>query len=322
MILFIDSLSFFLQTAVQMGTHILLAILGGILCEKVGNMNLGIEGMMLLGASVGFSAALSTANPVLAIVAAGLAGAVGALIYAVITVSLRGNQVVTGLVLTIFGTGVSGFLGQGLSGKSLPAEVTAAFAPVKIPVLCDIPVLGKMFFEQSVYVHLSLILAVLIYVYFTRTHAGLDARAVGENPGAADASGINVGLCKYIHVVAGGFLCGVGGAWLSLVFVPRWQENITAGAGWIAVALIIFSTWNPLKAVFAAYAFGALKGVAFKFQNVDVSLFGKKIFFSPQILDMIPYLATIIVLVFIASRKKKEHQSPRGLGVPYFREER
>ncbi len=319
---FVESLALFLQTAVQMGTHILLATLGGILCEKVGNLNLGIEGMMLLGASVGFSSALATANPVIAVLAAGTAGATGALIYAVITVSLRGNQVVTGLVLTIFGTGVSSFLGKSLSGKSLPSEITGAFAPISVPVLRDIPVLGKMFFEQSLYVHLALVIAFLLFVYFRRTHTGLNVRAIGENPAAADASGINVTAYKYAHITAGGFLCGMGGAYLSLVFVPRWQENITAGAGWIAVALVIFSTWNPLKAIFAAYTFGALKGIGFKFQNIDFSLFGTKIVFSPQILDMIPYLATIIVLVFITRRKKKEYQSPKGLGVPYFREER
>lgn len=320
--LFVDALSLFMQTSAQMGTHILLATLGGILCEKAGNMNLGIEGMMLLGASVGFSAALATGNPALAVLAAGLAGACGAFIYAAITVTLRGNQVVTGLVLTIFGTGVSGFIGQGLSGKALPAQVSSAFAPVSIPVLRDIPVLGKMIFEQSVYVHLALFVAIVMFAYFRHTRAGLNVRAVGENPGAADASGINVNAYKYAHITAGGFLCGVGGAYLSLVFVPRWQENITAGAGWIAVALIIFSTWNPLKAIFAAYAFGALKGIGFKFQNIDFSVFGNKIVFSPQILDMIPYLATIIVLIFITYRKKKEYQNPRGLGIPYFREER
>jgi simple sugar transport system permease protein len=305
-----------------MGTHILLATLGGILCEKVGNMNLGIEGMMLLGASVGFSAAIHTANPVVAVIAAGLAGAGGALIYALITVTLRGNQVVTGLVLTIFGAGVSGFIGKDISGKALPEAVTRAFAPLSVPVLRDIPIIGPMIFDQSVYVLASIVVAILMYVYFAHTHAGLNVRAVGENPGAADASGINVTLCKYAHITAGGFLCGTGGAWLSLVFVPRWQENITAGAGWIAVALIIFSTWNPLKAIFAAWTFGALKGIGFKFQNVDVSLFGNKIAFSPQILDMIPYVATIVVLVFITLRKKKEYQNPKGLGVPYFREER
>jgi simple sugar transport system permease protein len=145
---------------------------------------------------------------------------------------------------------------------------------------------------------------------------------VGEDPAVADASGIPVSLYKYIHVVGGGFLCGVGGAYLSLVFVPRWQENITAGAGWIAVALIIFSTWNPLRAIFAAYLFGALKGVGFKFQNIDVSLFGKRIIFYPQLLDMLPYLATILVLVLITRKKQKKYQPPAGLGTPYFREER
>jgi len=319
---FVDALGYFLQTSVQMGTHILFAILGGILCEKVGNLNLGIEGMMLLGASVGFSAALSTASPVLAILAAGAAGAAGALVYAAITVTLRGNQVVTGLVLTIFGTGVSGYLGKGLTGKSLPDPVREAFAAYPVPVLRDIPVLGKALFEQSPYVHLAIVSAVVLAVYFGRTRAGLNARAVGENPGAADASGIHVSLYKYAHIVTGGFLCGVGGAFLSLVFVPRWQENITAGAGWIAVALVIFSSWNPLKAILAAYAFGALKGVGFKFQNADLSLFGHKVVFSPQLLDMLPYVATITVLVFLAGRKKRERQGPKGLGVPYFREER
>jgi simple sugar transport system permease protein len=319
---FLTSLTLFLATAVQMGTHILFAVLGGIMCEKIGHMNLGIEGMMLLGASVGFSAALSTANPLAAALAAGTAGAAGALIYGIITVSLRGNQVVTGLILTIFGTGVSGFLGKNLSGKALPEAVSRAFAPVSVPLLHRLPLLGRIFFIQSPYVLAGMILALLLYLYFKYTRVGLNARAVGENPGVADASGIPVNRYKYLHIVAGGFLCGLGGAYLSLVFVPRWQENITAGAGWIAVALIIFSTWNPLRAVFAAYLFGALKGVGFKFQNIDLSLFGKKIVFSPQLLDMLPYIATIAVLIIITRRKKKEYQAPAALGTAYFREER
>jgi simple sugar transport system permease protein len=160
-----------------------------------------------------------------------------------------------------------------------------------------------------------------MYGYFSFTRLGLNARAVGENPSVADASGIPVTLYKYVHIVAGGFLCGLGGAYLSLVFVPRWQENITAGAGWIAVALIIFSTWNPLRAVFAAYLFGALKGIGFKFQGLELGFPGFKITASPQILDMLPYLATILVLVFITRRKGKKYQSPAALGLPYFREE-
>jgi len=319
---FFNALTLFLQTAVQMGTHILFAVLGGILCEKIGNLNLGIEGMMLLGASAGFAAALNTANPFAAVLAAGCAGAAGALIYAFITITLRGNQVVTGLILTIFGAGVSGFWGKFLAGKALPDSVRRAFVPVSVPLLGDIPVIGTIFFKQSPYVLAGMILGALLYVYFRFTRIGLNARAVGENPAVADAAGIPVILYKYLHVIAGGCCCGIGGAYLSLVFVPRWQENITAGAGWIAVALIIFSTWNPLRAIFAAYLFGALRGVGFKFQNIDLSIAGNRIIFHSQILDMIPYAATIVVLLIITRRKKKEYQAPGALGLPYFREER
>lgn len=318
----LETLSLFLQTAVQMGTHILLAILGGILCEKAGNTNLGIEGMMLLGAVAGFATALVTSNPLLAMLAAGLSGAAGALIYAVITITLRGNQVVTGLVLTIFGTGVSGFFGKTLSGKALPAAVSEFFAPIRIPLLSRIPVLGNMFFNQSIYIYMSIIIAVVLYLYLRFTRAGLNLRAVGENPAAADTSGISVSKVKYIHVTLGGFLCGLGGAYLSLVFVPRWQDNITAGAGWIAVALVIFSIWNPLKALFAAYAFGALRGLSFKFQSASIPFFGHSISMNSQILDMIPYVATIVVLIIITLRKKREYQAPAALGSSYFREER
>jgi simple sugar transport system permease protein len=322
MIEFFNALELFLQAAVQMGTHILFAILGGILCEKIGNLNLGIEGMMLLGASVGFSAALATANPFVAVIAAGCAGSLGALIYGIITITMRGNHVVTGLILTIFGTGVSGFIGKSLAGKPLAESVQQVFAPVKVPLLSDIPVIGIIFFIQSPYVLAGMILGVVLYIYFRFTQVGLNARAVGENPAVADVAGIPVILYKYAHVTLGGFFCGIGGAYLSLVFVPRWQENITAGAGWIAVALIIFSTWNPLRAIFAAYLFGALRGLGFKFQNIDFNILGSRIIFHSQLLDMIPYIATIVVLVIITRRKKKEYQAPAALGTPYFREER
>ena len=311
----LNEISLFLQTSVQMGTHILFAIVGGIICEKVGNMNLGIEGMMLMGAAVGYKVACSTANPLLTILAAGAAGLVGALIYAFITVTLRGNQVVTGLVLTIFGTGVAGFIGKEVSSLSIPAEVINAFKPYDIPVLCDIPIIGKALFSQGIYVQLAIITAILAYLYIKKTRFGLNMRAVGENPAAADASGINVTLYKYVHVLLGGFLCGVGGAYLSTAFLTTWQDNVTAGAGWIAVALVIFSTWNPLKAIFAAYLFGMLKGLNFKMQGWGFTI-------PSQILEMLPYVATIVVLIFITLRKKRENQPPKALGDPYFREER
>src|SRR5574344_499748 len=317
---FLISLGLFLQVAVQMGTHILLGILGGILFEKSGNTNLGTEGMMLLGASIGYYAGMKTGNPAVAVLCAGLAGSAGALIYAFITVTLRGNQVVTGLVLTIFGTGVAGFLGKVLTAQPLPTSVTGAFTHRAIPFLSKIPVIGPMIFDQSPYVYLSILIAILMYVYYKYTRFGLNVRAVGENPAAADASGINVSLTKYLHIIAGGFICGLGGAYLSLVFVPRWQENMTAGAGWISIALVIFCTWNPLKAIFAAWAFGALKGLAFKCQNMVIG--GHAIAISTQLLDMIPYVATVVVLVIMSLKMKRENQSPASLGNPYFREER
>ncbi len=306
------ALGLFLQVAVQTGTHILYGILGGILFEKAGNTNLGTEGMMLMGASFGYLFGILSGNPVVAIFCAGIAGSLGALLYAFITITLRGNQVVTGLVLATFGTGISSYLGKTLTATPLPESVTNAFSHIKLPILSSIPVLGPMLFDQSIVVYLSVALAVILYLYYKYTRTGLNVRSVGENPAAADASGINVVFYKYAHVLAGGFLCGLGGGYLSLVFVPRWQENITAGAGWISIALVIFASWNPLKAILASWAFGALKGLAFKFQGFGV---------SAQLLDMIPYVATIVVLVLMGFNKK-QNQSPASLGLSYFREDR
>ncbi|MEG0541206.1 MAG: ABC transporter permease [Angelakisella sp.] len=317
-----NGLELYLQTAAQMGTPILFATLGGILCEKVGHLNLGVEGMMLLGAVMGFKIGYLTGNPVLAVLAAGLAGMFGGLIYAVVTVTFQGNHTVTGLALTTFGIGVSSFIGKSLTGLSLPATIGKAFAPVEVPLLSKIPVVGKMLFHQSPYVTAAILVGLLLWLYMNKTTLGLNMRAVGENPGAADASGVNVTLYKYTHILAGGFLCGVGGAYLSLVFVPRWQDQITAGMGWIAVALVIFATWSPIRAIFGAYFFGALKGLSFVIQNANLSIFGMKITIVGQFLDMIPYLATIVVLIFITRGRRAEHQAPKALGNPYFREER
>jgi len=325
---FLSGLSSFLQLSIQMGTTLLFGTLGGILCEKVGHLNLGIEGMMLMGAVFGHYIGLSTGSPLFAILGAGIAGLVGALIYAFITVSLKGNQTVTGLVLTIFGSGIANFIGKilvknqksGLLPDRLPVAVADCFKPFKIPVLSDIPVIGKALFHQSIFIPISIICAVLLYVYLKKTKFGLDLRVVGENPAAADASGINISLYKYVHILAGGFLCGLGGAYLSLSFLSTWKEGMTSGLGWIAVALIIFSTWNPLKAIFGAYFFGILRCLPFKIQNA--SLFGIPISIPSQFLTMLPYVMTIVALVFITLRKKKENSPPAWLGNPYFREDR
>lgn len=319
---FANQLSLFLQTTVQMGTPILLGTLGGIMNEKVGHTNLGVEGMMLMGACMGFRTGVKTGNPVLAILAAGLAGALCALLYAIVTVTFMGNHVVTGLVLTIFGTGLSSFLGQEMTLLNLPASVSEPLSAITVPVLSKIPILGNMFFVQSIYVYLSIVLAILLSIYMKHTKPGLCMRMIGENPGAADASGINITAYKYIHICLGGFLCGLGGAYMSLVFVPRWQDEMTAGTGWIAVALVIFATWDPLKAIFGAYLFGAMRALGLKIQNLSIPFFGREITIASQFLDMIPYIMTIVVLIVITLRKKREYQAPAGLGQSYFREER
>lgn len=316
-----NEIALFLQMVAACGTHVLFGTLGGIMSEKVGNMNLGIEGMMLLGASSGILVAVNTGNPWLAVAVSGVAGILGALIYAFITVSLRGNQTVTGLALTTFGIGASGVIGELIGQKALGESVKTALGAYKIPVLSEIPIIGKMFFEQSPFVLAAIITAVVIYIYFKKTNLGLNARVVGESPAAADASGINVTLHKYVHILIGGLLCGIGGGYYSLVFVGRWQNELTAGAGWISVALIIFSLWNPLRAILGAYLFGAVQGLTFKIQ-AGMEIFGYKLVIDPKLLAMAPYIVTIIVLLFITIRNRREHQAPASLGNPYFRENR
>lgn len=312
----------FLQMAVQLGTPFLLATLGGILCEKVGHLNLGIEGMMMLGAFFGFRAGFLSHSPAAAVLMAAAGGALGALIYAVITVTLRGNQTVTGFALTIFGTGLANFLGKGYSGQIMDGAVISALGIRRIPGLCGIPVLGAALFSQSLLTYLSVALAAALLFYYQKTRFGLAARMVGENPGTADASGVNVTLYKYGNLLLGGALCGLGGGYLSLVYVPYWQDNITAGMGWIAVALVIFSGWNPVRAIFGCYLFGILKGLTLKFQGVGLSVFGLDVSLAAQVMDMTPYILTVAVLVVAAISKKSAGAGPASVGKPYFREAR
>ncbi len=305
----------FLNAAVQAGTPLLFATLGEIITEKVGNLNLGVEGLMLMGAVAGFKIGLLTSSPYMALLGAATAGAFGGLIFAFLTVSLKANQVVTGLSLTILGTGLSGFAGKSLMGQVVPIKVGSFFKAFEIPGLSDIPILGKILFNQNIFIYLGYVTAILLGIYMYRTRWGLNMRMVGENPSAADSSGININLYKYAHILFGSALCGLGGAYLSLVYVPAWQENVTAGRGWIAVALVIFSTWNPNKAILGSYFFGGLDIIGFRLQKFDLSI-------SQYIVDMFPYLATIIVLIIISLRKNRENMPPEGLGNPYFREER
>lgn len=305
----------FLAAAVVAGTPLLFATLGEIMCEKAGNLNLGVEGMMLMGAVMGFMVGFYTRNPILALLAAMVSGGFGALIYAYLTITLRANQVVTGLTLTIFGSGFSTLLGQKLIGKVAPTAIKSFFAKVSIPGLSQIPFIGPILFKQDIFVYIGYVVAIVLGIYLYNTRMGLNLRAVGENPAAADAASVNINLYKYIHVILGGALCGLGGAYLSLVYVPAWQENATAGRGWIAVALVIFASWNPYKAILGSYLFGGLDIVGYRLQ-------GTKIQVSQYIVDMLPYIFTILVLVIVSMKKSNKGSSPKGLSIPYFREER
>lgn len=310
-----NSIISFLSAAVVAGTPLLFATLGEILTEKVGNLNLGVEGMMLMGAVIGFMIGVNTANPILAIAAAMLGGGMGGCIFAFLTVTLRANQVVSGLTLSIFGAGFSSLVGKSLIGQVAPKAIKSFFAPKFIPGLSNIPIIGPIFFKHDIFVYMGYVCAILLGLYLYNTSKGLNLRAVGENPAAADAASINIELYKYIHILIGGALCGLGGAYLSLVYVPAWQENVTAGRGWIAVALVIFASWNPYKALLGAYFFGGLDIIGFRFQGSGIQI-------SQYLIDMLPYLVTVFVLIITSFKKSKKNSPPKGLSVPYFREER
>ncbi len=301
-----------LATGVIAGTPILFAALGEVLCERAGVLNLGVEGMMLIGAVIGFMVTAETQNQWLGLVAAILAGGLTALIHAFLSITLRANQVVSGLALTIFCTGLSGYLGKSYIGIPL----AATFKPILIPVLSDIPWLGKILFSHDVLVYLSYLLVALLWFFLFKTKAGLELRAVEENPGAADAAGIAVDGTRYLFVVIGGMLAGLGGAYLSLAYAPSWLENMTAGRGWIAVALVIFAMWNPLKVLFGSIIFGSIDVLGFHLQAMGVLV-------PSFFLKMLPYVITIIVLIVVTRETSTRRVgAPGALGVPYCREER
>lgn len=301
-----------LAAAVIAGTPILFAALGELITERAGIINLGVEGIMLVGAVSGFMVAVTTGNVWIGVLASMLAGGSVALIHAFLTITLRANQVVSGLALTIFGTGLSGYLGKSYIGIPLQNP----FAAVPLGPLADIPFIGPIFFQQDALVYISYLLVVAVWFYLYRTRPGLNLRALGENPAAMDALGLNVFSLRYIYVVAGGALGGIGGAYLSLAYAPSWLENMTAGRGWIAVALVIFALWNPWRALMGAYLFGAIDALGFRLQVMGIHQI------SPFFLKMLPYVFTVLILVYVVARYKGRLPTPGALGVSYDREER
>lgn len=305
----------FLVAAISAGTPILFATVGEIYSEKAGHLNLGVEGMMYMGAISGFLVGLATQNPYIALLTASLAGATGALLYAFLTVSLKVNQVVCGLTLTIFGEALAGFLGNKAVGSIVPMPIKTFFATKEIPVLSSIPVIGDIFFKHNVFVYLGYFVAIASTIYFFCTKKGLNLRAVGESASSADASGVNVVLYRYVHVLIGGALCGLGGVYMCLVTVPVWQEHLIGGRGWIAVALVIFASWNPIKAMGAAYLFGGLSILGFRLQSMGIQV-------SQYLIDMLPYATTIVIVIISTRKNRKEDMPPADLSIPYFREDR
>lgn len=306
----IEDITFIAQISIKSSVAVLLATIGEIIAERSGILNLGVEGMMLVGALAGFAAGHVTGNPLLAVAAGTFAGGLLSLVHAFFSIKLRANQVLSGLALTILGTGLANFLGRPLIGSA-----GVRIRPQPIPYLSDIPVVGDVFFNQSPYAYGTYILVPLVWYVLFKTRAGLILRAVGEDANSSDAAGINVPLTRTLSVFTGGLFAGLAGTYLSLSYTPGWKETMTGGQGWIAIAMVIFCMWNPLYAFFGALLFGGLTALQFFFQatSIDIIPF--------YILKMLPYLLTITVLVLVsASGKRKKSASPADLGVPFIRE--
>jgi simple sugar transport system permease protein len=318
-------LTIILHAGVASGTVLLFATMGELFTERSGVINLGLEGMMLIGAMSAYSVAISTGNPWLGVLVAMLAAGLISQIHAFIVITLQADQVVSGLALTFLAVGISLVLGEGLS----KAGAVALIPRFSIPVLSQIPLLGPIFFtDQSVLVYIGYLLIPLAWYYIYKTRPGMHLRAVGEYPAAADALGINVFRMRYFYVFLGGVLAGVSGATISLAISPGWfSELTTSGQGWIALGLVIFAQWDPLRAAFGAYAFGALRRLILDIQGPTMLLgLANPFYYNPYwgfFLQMVPYAFTIIVLI-IGSREalRKRLGAPAALGIPYIRGER
>ena len=307
-----------LASAVAYGTPLLYAALGELLAERSGVLNLGVEGMMLVGAVMGFWAVQRTDSLLLAILVAAIAGAAMALIHAFLTVTLRANQIVSGLALTIFAgaAGLSSYLGNDLNVAGQPAK--HSFGPFLPHSWQNAKVIGPVVLAHSELVFASWVCVALVAVYLSRTRLGLNLRAVGESPAAADAMGIDVAAYRYAHTVVGGAFAGVGGATFTLSITQQWVDGITGGAGWIAIALVIFAFWRPALCLVGAYFFGAFSGIPFTFQARGI-LSGV----PPELFQSLPYVMTILVLVLVSSAgARRRLGAPAALGTPYVREER
>ena len=290
-----------LAAAVQSGTPILYATLGEILTEKSGILNLGVEGVMSVGAFAAFITVKLTGSPAMGFLAGGFCGSLLASVHGLVCLGFQGNQVVSGLALTIFGVGLANYLGTPFVGQGIPG-----FDPWAVPLLSKFPVLGPVLFNHDPLVYLSFAGPLLLWIFLKYTAWGLSLRSVGEFPEAAIAAGLPVSLYRWIGVAAGGWFMGFGGAYLSLAYTHYWTNGLSAGRGWIAVALVIFAFWQPWRAMLGAYLFGGVMAFQFRLQATGSHI-------PSSLLLMLPYALTIAVLVF-SSWKGRGDEAPEALG--------
>lgn len=316
----ISLFSSILAITLRAGTSLVYATLGEIYTENSGVLNLGLEGMMLLSAVGGFATAYYSDSVWLGFLVAILIGGILAAIHAFLSVTMRANQVVSGLSITLFGSGLASYLGQRLGPETNNFYLAGLTGPklqaISIPFLSEIPVIGAMF-NQDILTYLIYLLVPIAWFYLYRTRNGLNLRSVGENPQTADAMGINVTRTRYIYTILGGMLVGLGGAHLSLSYTPGWSENITGGRGWIVIALVIFAMWNPGRAFLGALLFGGINAVQFRLQAAGTTI-------PAPFLNMLPYIMTVLVLVAMTywEALRKRIGAPAALGTAYMREDK
>lgn len=327
----VNTLLQLLQSSIAFGTIIMFGAVGEIITEKSGNLNLGIPGVMYMGAIASligvffYEKNVETPIPIvcviIAILCAFLAAALGGLLFSFLTITLRANQNVTGLTLTIFGSGVANFFGGMLNGFAggvgqIRVETTSKAFMAKIPFLSDMGIVGKAIFSYGWLVYVAIAVAILAQWYMNKTRSGLNLRAVGENPATADAAGINVTAYRYLATCIGTGIAGLGGLYYVMDYTKgTWANDGTMeNLGWLAVALVIFAIWRPKNAIWGAYLFGLLFWVYLYIPGLSRK--------TLELFNMLPYVVTIIVLIFTSLRKKRENQPPNGLGLAYFREDR
>ena len=295
-----------LLTIITAATPLVIAAMGELVSERAGVLNLGVEGMMIIGAVGAFALTQITGSPYVGVLAGIASGALFSLLFGFLTLSLVANQVATGLALTILGLGVSGMIGESYVG--MPG---IKLQPITIPLLSDIPFLGAVLFRQDIIFYLSIALVVGVNWFLFRSRTGLKLRAIGDNHGSAHALGIDVIRTRYLAVLFGGACAGLAGAQLSLIYTPQWVENMTAGRGWIALALVVFASWRPLRVLAGGYLFGAVSIGQLHAQAMGAGI-------PSQFLTALPYAATVIVLIVIShNRRTTLINTPAALGKPF-----